>query len=106
MYTKFAAELFEWVAPYAGASSGIGLAATKDVLKVLSRLVAKHNISVGNYDLFAAAVMTMSNNWAKTSDRPYTDHQKSDFIRRAARIAKRSQGPIDLEFDIFFDIFG
>ena len=101
MYTKFAIELFERVAPYAGAPSGIGLAATKDVLKMLSRLVAKYNISVGNYDLFAASIMTMSNNWAKTSDRPYTDHQKSDFIRRAARIAKRSQEQVELDFDIF-----
>ena len=101
LFHKFATELFEWVAPYNGSSDGIGLLATKEILKTLNKLTARYNIMVGNYDIFAASIMTMCNVWVKTSDRPYTEHQKDDFIRRAALIAKRNQEPVELDFDFF-----
>ena len=101
LFHKFATELFEWVAPYSGSPDGIGLMARKEIMNTLHALIVKHNIQIGSYAVFTTSIISLCNVWVRTSNRPYTDNQKTDFIQRAARIVKRNQEPIESDFDFF-----
>ena len=91
MTTKFALELFDWIAPYNGSESGIGLVAINQIASETVELISKHQIVVKDEQQLVNTVLAYCNMWSKTSSDPFTDAQKQAFVKMIDQLIQVEQ---------------